>query len=119
MSFRVHIFNGRDSSCTAWARRTLLSQQERPAGHESIEDVLCSKTRLKVLKILLSSQLTPSDIAERVGVCYANAVKHLETLEAEGLIEHIMFGKRIRFYKFNETSPKAIAVRNLIEIFET
>jgi len=71
------------------------------------------------LKILLGSQLTPSDVAEKVGVCYANAVKHLETLEAEGLIDHVRFGKRIRYYKFNETSPKAIAVRNLIETFET
>ena len=97
----------------------MLSQQERPASHEGIEDVLCSKTRLKILKLLIGSQLTPSDIAERVGVCYANATKHLEILEAEGLIEHVRFGERIRFYKFNETSPKAIAVRNLIEIFET
>jgi predicted transcriptional regulator len=97
----------------------MLSQKERPAKHESIEDVLCSKTRLKILKIIMGSQLTPSDIAEKVGVCYANAVKHLETLEAEGLIEHVRFGKRIRYYKFSEASSKAIAVRNLFEIFET
>jgi predicted transcriptional regulator len=96
----------------------VLSQKERPANRRGIEDVLCSKTRLKILKILIGSQLTPSDIAERVGVCYANAAKHLETLEAEGLIEHVMFGKRIRYYKFSEASPKAIALRNLIEIFE-
>jgi len=96
----------------------VLSQQERPASHEGIEDVLCSKTRLKILKILVGSQLTPSDIAERVGVCYANAVKHLETLEGEGLIEHVRFGKRIRYYKSNETSSKAIAVRRLIETFQ-
>jgi predicted ArsR family transcriptional regulator len=95
------------------------SRQERPASHEGIEDVLCSKASLKILKILVGSQLTPSDIAERVGVCYANATKHLETLEAEGLIEHARFGKRTRYYKFSEASPKAIAVRNLIEIFET
>jgi predicted transcriptional regulator len=97
----------------------VLSQRERPASREGIEYVLCSKTRLKILKILIGSELTPSDIAERVDVCYANAAKHLETLEAEGLIEHVRFGKRTRYYKFNETSPKAIAVRNLIEIFET
>jgi len=90
------------------------SQQERASSHEGIEDVLCSKTRLKILP---SSQLTPSDIAERVGVCYANAAKHLETLEAEGLIEHVRFGKRTRYHKLNETSPKGIAIRNLIEIF--
>ena len=100
-------------------KRTVLSQQEKPASHEGTEDVLCSKTRLKILKILLSSQLTPSDIAERVGVCYANAAKHLETLEVEGLIEHVRFGKRTRYYKFNETSPKATAVRNLIEAYKT
>ena len=97
----------------------MLPKQERPAGHDGIEDVLCSKTRLKILKVLLNSQLTPSDIAEGVGVCYANAAKHLETLEVEGLIEHVRFGKRTRYYKFSEASPKAIAVRNLIEIFET
>jgi predicted transcriptional regulator len=96
----------------------VLSQQVKSSRHEGIEDVLCSKTRLKILKVLLGSQLTPSDIAEKVGVCYANAAKHLETLEAEGLIEHVMFGKRIRYYKFSEASPKAIALRNLIEIFE-
>ena len=49
-----------------------------------------------------------------------NHVVHRDgDLEAEGLIEHVKFGKRTRYYKFNETSPKAIAVRNLIEIFET
>ena len=96
----------------------MQSQRDRTGSHEGIEDVLCSKTRLKILKILIGSQLTPSDIAERVGVCYANAVKHLEALEAEGLIEHVRFGKRIRYYKFSEASPKAIALRNLIEIFE-
>ena len=79
-----------------------------------IEDVLCSKTRLK---ILLHSELTPSDIARTVGVNYVNASKHLEILEAEGILKHIRFGARIRYYKFNETSPKSKAVRNLIEAF--
>jgi predicted transcriptional regulator len=97
----------------------VLSQKEKSASHEGIEDVLCSKTRLKILKLLIGSQLTTSDIAEKVGVCYANAAKHLEILEVGGLVEHVRFGKRIRYYKFSEASPKAIAVRNLIEIFET
>jgi predicted ArsR family transcriptional regulator len=74
---------------------------------------------MKILKILLSSQLTPSEIAKSVGVCYANAAQHLEALEAEGILQHVMFDKRIRYYKFNDTSPKAIAVRNLIETFKT
>jgi predicted ArsR family transcriptional regulator len=74
---------------------------------------------MKILKILIDSQLTPSGIAEKVGVCYANVASHLEVLEAEGLIQHAMFGKRIRYYKFNDTSPKATAVLNLIETFES
>jgi predicted transcriptional regulator len=87
--------------------------------HEGIEDVLCSKTRMKILKILASSQLTPSGITKEVGACYANVARHLKALEDEGLIQHVMFGKRIRYYTFNETSSKAIAIRDLIETFKS
>jgi predicted transcriptional regulator len=87
-------------------------------NNQGIEDVLCSRTRMKVLKILLGSQLTPSELAEEVGACYANVVRHLEVLEAQGILLHVKFGKRMRYYKFNETSAKAIAVRRLIESFE-
>ena len=48
-----------------------------------------------------------------------NEDKHLEVLEAQDILLHVKFGKRTRYYKFNEISPKAIAVHNLIEIFET
>ncbi len=67
----------------------------------------------------LETSVTPSEIARLVGVNYASAAKHLEALEAEGVLQHIMFGKRIRYYKFNESSDKAIAVRNLIETSDT
>jgi predicted transcriptional regulator len=97
----------------------VLSQEERPAGHKRIEDVLCSKTRLKILKILIGSQLTPSQVAKEVGVCYSNAVSHLEALKKEGILCCVRFGERIRFYNYNETSPIATAVRNLIEVYKT
>ena len=84
----------------------------------AIEDVLCSKTRLKILKILIDSQLTPSEIAKTVGVAYLNAAAHLKALEAEGILRHVMFGKRTRFFKYNELSPRAEAVRDLIEAFK-
>jgi len=83
-----------------------------------IEDVLCSRTRLKILKVLIDSELTPSDIARTVGVNYVNANQHLEVLEAEGIVKHVKFGKRTRFYRFNELSPKAKAIRSLIEAFQ-
>ena len=38
-------------------------------------------------------------------------------LEAEGIIQQTVYG-RIRIYKFNEASPKARAVENLIEVWE-
>ncbi|MGD0978162.1 MAG: hypothetical protein ABR962_03370 [Candidatus Bathyarchaeia archaeon] len=43
---------------------------------------------------------------------------HMEALEAESILTHLTFGKRIRYYKFNEASPKAKAVRGLIETFK-
>ena len=98
----------------------MLSQQDETASHLGIEDVLCSKTRMKILKIFassISSQLTPSEIAKSVGVNYANARKHLEVLEAEGIVQHANFGKRTRYYRFSETSARAIAVRDLITTF--
>jgi DNA-binding transcriptional ArsR family regulator len=82
----------------------------------NIEDVLCSRTRLKILKLLMDSQLTPSEIARAVGVNYVITEKHLELLEEEGILRHTMFGKRIRYYKYNET-PKARAVQRLIIYF--
>ena len=98
----------------------MLWQQERAASHGGVEDVLCSKTRMKILKVLvssISSQWTPSEIAKSVGVNYVNAAKHLEVLEAEGIVQHINFGKRTRYYKFNETSSKANVLRDLIKTF--
>ncbi len=48
----------------------------------NIEDVLCSKTTLKILKVLMQSEmLTVSEIAKEIGVNFASARTHLETLE--------------------------------------
>jgi predicted ArsR family transcriptional regulator len=74
---------------------------------------------MKILKILVSSQLTPSQVAKSVGVTYKVALRHLEVLEAEGILGHIMFGKRTRFYRYSEGSRCAAAVRGLIDAFES
>jgi predicted ArsR family transcriptional regulator len=73
-----------------------------------IEYVLCSKTSLDV-----------SEIARQVGVNCAKTPGHLNILEAEGILTKTMLGRRIRFCKFNQVSPKAKAIRNLIEAFAT
>lgn len=95
----------------------MLSEQIQATSHPALEDVLCSKTRMKILKILVGAQLTPSEIAKSVGVNYVATAKHLVLLEAEGILEHINFGERIRYYKFNESS-RANAVRELIAAFQ-
>jgi predicted transcriptional regulator len=88
-----------------------------PSPQRNIEDVLCSKTRLKILKVLLGSQLTPSEIARAVGVNYVITEQHLEILESAGILSHAKFGKRIRYYRYNET-PKARAVQTFMKAFQ-
>ena len=82
-----------------------------------IEDVLCSKTRLKILKALIDSRRKPSEIATIVGANFLKTKRCLQLLESEGILTHTNFGTRIRYYKYNETA-KALAVKNLIQAFE-
>jgi predicted transcriptional regulator len=83
-----------------------------------VEDVFCSRLRVKILRLLAQmSELNVSDVARRLGVNYNATSKHLTVLEDEGILQHKVFG-RIRLYRFNEKSPKAKAVQNLIEVWE-
>ena len=83
-----------------------------------IEEVFSSKLRVKILKILSQvGELNVSEIARRLGVNYKITAKHLKVLENEGIIQHKAFG-RIRLYRFNEHSPKAKAIQNLLEVWE-
>ena len=84
----------------------------------NIEDVFSSKLRMKILKILHNvGELNVSEIARRLNVNYMSASKHMKILEDEDILQHKLFG-RIRLYRFNEQSPKAKAVQNLIDIWE-
>jgi predicted transcriptional regulator len=83
-----------------------------------IEDVFCSKIRMKILTILNNvGELNVSEIARRLRINYVSASTHMRTLESEGIVQHKMFG-RIRLYRLNEQSPKAKAVQNLIDVWE-
>jgi hypothetical protein len=44
-----------------------------PSPQRNIEDVLCLNARAKILKVLMDSQLTPSEIAQPVGTNYVSA----------------------------------------------
>jgi hypothetical protein len=41
----------------------------------------------------------------------------MKVLEEETIVRHKLFG-RIRLYRFNDQSPKAKAVQNLIDVWE-
>jgi predicted transcriptional regulator len=84
----------------------------------NIEDVFSSKLRMKILKILHNvGELNVSEIARRLNINYMSASKHMKILEDEDILQHKLFG-RIRLYRFNEQSPKAKAVQNLIDVWE-
>jgi predicted transcriptional regulator len=84
-----------------------------------IEEVLGSKARLKILKILFQvGELNISEIARRLRANHKTTVTHLKILENEGILQHKTFG-RVHIYRFNESSRKARAVKNFIETWET
>jgi len=83
-----------------------------------IEEVFSSKPRMKILKLVARlGALNISDIARRIKLNYTTTNEHLKLLEDEGILLQKVYG-RVRMYRFNESSPKAKAVQNLIETWE-
>jgi len=84
----------------------------------SIEEVLSSKGRVKILRILAEiGELNISEIARRARLNYATTNKHLLALENQGIIKHKKFG-RIRIFRFDEDKPKAMILRQMIDQWE-
>jgi DNA-binding transcriptional ArsR family regulator len=82
------------------------------------EEVFSSKPRMKILKLIAKlGELNISDISRRIGVNFTTTNTHLQILEAEGILQQRTYG-RIRMYRFNQTSAKAKAVQNLVEVWE-
>ena len=73
---------------------------------------------MKILTILAKiGELNISEIARRAGLNYSTTNQHLQTLEYHKLIRHKTFG-RIRIFRYNEENPRAIMIRQLIELWE-
>jgi DNA-binding transcriptional ArsR family regulator len=83
-----------------------------------LEEVISSKSRMKILKLIYNlGQLNVSDIARRLKLNYTSTSEHLKVLESEGILKEYSYG-RVRMYRFNEVSAKARAVAGLIEAWE-
>ena len=84
----------------------------------AVEEVLSSKGRVKILRILTEiGELNISEIARRAGLNYATTNRHLGVLEEQGLVRHKRFG-RIRIFRFNEENQRAELIRRLMESWE-
>jgi DNA-binding transcriptional ArsR family regulator len=84
----------------------------------AIEEVLSSKGRVRILKILSDiGELNISEIARRAGLNYTTTNEHLIVLERSGLILHKRFG-RIRIFRFNESNPRAEMIRKLVDLWK-
>ncbi len=87
-------------------------------SYVELEAVFSSKPRMKILKLVARlGELNVSDIARRIGVNFTTTSRHLQVLESEGILQQRTYG-RIRMYRFNQASPKAKAVQDLIEVWE-
>ena len=84
-----------------------------------VEDVLCSKCRMRILKVLLQNgQLDVTALANQVRSSYANTIVHLKALEDEGIVLHRVYG-RVKLFRVNEGSSKFSLLKNLIDACES
>ena len=86
--------------------------------HMELEDVFSSKPRMKILKLVARlGELNISDISRRIGLNFSTTSRHLQILEAEGILQQRTYG-RIRMYRFNQVSAKSKVVKELVEVWE-
>jgi predicted transcriptional regulator len=83
-----------------------------------LEEVLSSKSRMKILKLIYQlGQLNVSDVARRLKLNFVSTSKHLKLLESEGILQERTYG-RVRMYRFNDGSAKAKTLQNLLDVWE-
>lgn len=84
----------------------------------SIENLLGSKARLRILKILaLNSEMSITQIIKKTNLNHTSVRKHLNRLKALNLIQEKRFG-RIRIYRYKIENLRANSLKKFIEIWE-
>ncbi len=85
---------------------------------KSIEDLLGSRARVKILKILAKyNELTISLIIRKTRLNYSCVLKHLNFLKFHNLIQEKKFG-RIKVFRYKIENMRARSLKNFIEIWE-
>ena len=93
----------------------IVNQREK---RYNIEDLLGSKARIKILKVLaLHEELNISLIISMTKLNHSIVLKHLNLLKSFNLIQEKKFG-RIRIYRYKFENIKARSLKKFIEIWE-
>ncbi|MEM0341039.1 MAG: ArsR family transcriptional regulator [Acidilobaceae archaeon] len=83
-----------------------------------LEDVISSKGKLKILKLLIKKgQANITKIVRETGLRYELVIRHIEELKNVGLIEERRYG-RLRIYELNFRNPKVGTLKEVLEILE-
>ena len=87
-------------------------------NEHSIEELLGSKARLRILRILAkNNELNISLIINKTRLNHSNVLKHLETLKNLDIVQEKKFG-RIKIYRYKGENIKARYLKKFIEIWE-
>jgi DNA-binding transcriptional ArsR family regulator len=82
-----------------------------------IEDILSSRGRVRILRILTEiGELNISEIVRRANLNYTTTNQHLQALETAEIICHKKFG-RIRIFRLNEENPRVRIIKQLIDFW--
>jgi DNA-binding transcriptional ArsR family regulator len=96
--------------------KTGISKQQHKQT-PPIEDVLSSRGRIKIIKILAQEiELNISEIARRSQLNHSTACRHLDFLEGAGIIQKKVFG-RIKIYRFKLENVKVKGLKSLFDLW--
>lgn len=83
-----------------------------------IEEVLSSKGRVKILKILIDhGELNISEIVKRSELNHSTASTHLGELKRFGMVDEKRFG-RVRIFRLRLEDPRVQALKSAFETFK-
>lgn len=84
-----------------------------------IEDILGTKSKIKILKLLVSRKIVSfSEIKKQVRLNHITLKKYLRDLEKAGIIrEHEV--NRFKIYSMSEENPRAKLIEQLFKYWDT
>ncbi|MEM3737299.1 MAG: winged helix-turn-helix domain-containing protein [Candidatus Bathyarchaeia archaeon] len=86
------------------------------SGELNLEDVITSKGRFKILKLLAEvGELNITEITRKTNIAYTSAERHLTLLKMAGLVEEKVFGKKIRIFRFKDENRRCRLLKRFFE----